>query len=59
MGRQTRVSSGEPLYALRKALEEKRLQIQEGVLSWATSNLPRYPWRQSGKTPYEVLIGEL
>ena len=59
MSRQTRASSGEPLYALGETLDEKRLQIQEGVLSWAMSNLPRYPWRQAGKTPYEVLIGEL
>jgi len=58
MGRQVRAISGEPLYTLGEALEQKRLQIQEGVLSWATSNLPHYPWRQTGKTPYEVLIGE-
>ena len=48
--------SGEPFNALCEALEEKRLQLQEGVLSW--SNVPRYPWRKPGKTPYEVLIGE-
>jgi A/G-specific adenine glycosylase len=58
MDRQRKVSGGELLNPLRKALEEKRPKIQEGILSWAASNLPRYPWRQSGKTPYEVLLGE-
>jgi len=56
---QSMVDSSEPFHALREALEGRRRQIQEGILSWATNNLPRYPWRQSGRTPYEVLMGEV
>lgn len=59
MDKQTKGGSGELLRALKEALEEKKLQIQKGVLLWAANNLPRYPWRQFGKTPYEVLIGEV
>ena len=55
---QSMVGSGEPFHTLREALEGRRQHIQEGILLWATNNLPRYPWRQSGRTPYEVLIGE-
>lgn len=58
MVKQSITGSGEPFHALREAVEARRRHIQEGVLSWATNNFPRYPWRQSGKTPYEVLIGE-
>lgn len=56
---QTIVGSAEPFQALSEALESRRRQIQEGVLLWATNNIPRYPWRQPGKTPYEVLVGEV
>ena len=59
MVRQNEVESGRLLHALTEALEVRRRQIQEGVLSWTTNNLPRYPWRQSGRTPYEALIGEV
>jgi A/G-specific adenine glycosylase len=52
------VNHGEPILALGKALEAKKQRIQGGILSWAVNNLPRYPWRKSGKIPYEVLIGE-
>ncbi|MBI2847853.1 MAG: hypothetical protein HYX83_01615 [Chloroflexi bacterium] len=54
----TSVDGGESLQSLRRALEEKRPRIQVGVFLWASSNLPRFPWRQPGRTPYEVLIGE-
>ena len=33
--------------------------IQEGVLRWARVAGRRYPWRQPGRSPYEVLIAEL
>ena len=59
MVRQSEVENSKPLHALMEALEAKRRPIQEGVLLWVTNNPPRYPWRQSGKTPYEVLLGEL
>ncbi len=53
------VVSADPFDELNGALETKRLQIQEGILVWASNRLPQCPWRQAGKTPYEVLIGEL
>lgn len=59
MEKQSRTGSGESLQALREALREKRDRIQKDILSWAANNLPRYPWRQPGRTPYEVLIGEV
>ncbi len=55
---QCAVEKGEPFLALVEALEARKQRIQEGILSWAANNLLRYPWRKSGKTPYEVLIGE-
>ncbi len=55
---ETRAGGGELLQALKLALERKRHPVQEGVLLWASSNSPRYPWRQPGKTPYEVFLGE-
>ncbi len=59
MSRQVGLSYSEPLHVLSEALEVKRWLIQDGILSWAARNLPRYPWRQSGRTPYDVIIGEL
>jgi A/G-specific adenine glycosylase len=58
MAKQCVVGNGEPFLALREALEARKRRIQEGILTWAANNLLRYPWRKSGKTPYEVLIGE-
>ena len=54
---ETRVG-GELLRTLKVAIEAKRRQIQEGILLWAGTNSPHYPWRQAGKTPYQVFIGE-
>jgi A/G-specific adenine glycosylase len=58
MTTQTMVGTGEPFHALGEALEARRLQIQEGILTWSANNPLRYPWRQPGRTPYEVLVGE-
>ncbi|MFH1382296.1 MAG: hypothetical protein ABIH70_05320 [Chloroflexota bacterium] len=58
MSNQTVVDFSESLHALKKALEEKKRPIQAGVLLWVANNPPQYPWRQPGKTPYEVFIGE-
>ncbi|MBI4303330.1 MAG: hypothetical protein HY665_03195 [Chloroflexi bacterium] len=58
MGNQTMAVLCDSLEPLEKALELKRPRIQAGVQSWAASNHSRYPWRQPGKTPYEVFIGE-
>jgi len=55
---QCAVDKGEPFLALREALEAKRQPIRESILTWTANNLLRYPWRKSGTTPYEVLIGE-
>jgi endonuclease III/preprotein translocase subunit SecF len=41
------------------ALRIKKGHIQEGVFSWTSSNIARYPWRRVGSTPYEVIIGEI
>jgi len=41
------------------ALDKKKSDIQQSVLHWGQGKRPYYPWRQFGKTPYEVLIGEI
>ncbi len=46
-------------FILNEALEDKRSGIQEKVLAWSMYHTPRYPWRKMGKSPYEVLVGEL
>ena len=58
MSNQTTVDDNESLRALIEVLEEKKRQLRETILSWATRNPPRYPWRQRGETPCEVFIGE-
>ncbi len=58
MNNRTEVVS-RPLETVNVVLGTKRLLIQEGILVWAANHLPRCPWRQPGKSPYEVLIGEL
>ncbi len=52
-------SGGRKLQALKEALDLKKTKIQRGVLLWASSTRPRYPWRQPGKSVYEVLLGEV
>lgn len=47
------------LDGLKEGLLQKKAEIQEGAISWAANNRPRCPWRQPGRTPYEVLIGEV
>jgi A/G-specific adenine glycosylase len=42
-----------------EALRIKKGRIQEGVFSWTSKNIARYPWRRVGSTPYEVIIGEI
>jgi len=59
VGKQMQADSREALRGLERALEQKRLEIQRSVCSWSASNHPHYAWRQVGRTPYEVLIGEV
>ncbi|MBI2851519.1 MAG: hypothetical protein HYX84_00210 [Chloroflexi bacterium] len=51
-------AGGESLKELSQSLDLKRPQIRDGLLLWAANNPPRYPWREAGRTPYEVFIGE-
>jgi A/G-specific adenine glycosylase len=58
VGNQVVADFSESLQTLKRALESKKPQIQQGVLSWPSRNLPLYSWRQPGKTPYVVFLGE-
>ena len=59
MATQTRVVGGEPARALKGVVEARKAGIQRAVLVWASARPLRYPWRQFGRTPYEVMVGEL
>jgi len=59
MQKRTVTKETQSLRELMEALRTKKGRIQEGVFSWAGSNIARYPWRRVGSTPYEVLIGEI
>lgn len=59
MDKQGTTGSNGLLQAITRAIDEKKFLIQEALIFWATNNPPHYPWRQAGKTPYEVLMGEL
>jgi A/G-specific adenine glycosylase len=49
----------ESVSALAAALEHKRPKLWEQASIWITNTTPRYPWRQAGKSAYQVLVGEL
>jgi A/G-specific adenine glycosylase len=59
MKRPTVTKESQQLQELVEALRIKKGRIQEGVFSWASSNITRSPWRRMGSTPYEVVIGEI
>jgi A/G-specific adenine glycosylase len=59
MRRPTVTKEPQSLQELAEALRIKKGRIQEGVFSWTSSNIARYPWRRVGSNPYEVLIGEI
>jgi A/G-specific adenine glycosylase len=59
MQKPTVTKETQSLRELMEALRTKKGRIQEGVFSWTSSNIARYPWRRVGSTPYEVLIGEI
>lgn len=59
MQRLTVREESQSLQKLMEALQEKKVRIQEGVFSWTGSNTTRPPWRRTGSTPYEVVIGEI
>lgn len=45
--------------ALKRAIKEKKGEFSHSTLSWALSRLRDYPWRESGRTSYEVLVAEV
>jgi hydrophobe/amphiphile efflux-3 (HAE3) family protein len=59
MQRQTVPEESPEWREIMEALRIKKGRIQEGVFSWTSSNMARYPWRHVGSTPYEVIIGEI
>jgi A/G-specific adenine glycosylase len=59
MQRPTVTKESQSWQELVEALRIKKGRIQEGVFSWTSSNIARYPWRRVGSAPYEVLIGEI
>ena len=40
-------------------IDSKRKLLQNAVLNWATGQLREYPWRKTGRSPYEILIAEV
>lgn len=40
-------------------VEAKRPAVQRGILSWAVGHARYYPWREPGRSPYEILIAEV
>lgn len=42
-----------------KLVEMRKDAIQRAVLSWSRGNLRKFPWRQSRRTPYSILLAEL
>jgi len=59
IGIQVERSIGRSIGVLLDVLTQKKSDIQQRVLHWGQEKRPYYPWRQFGKTPYEVLIGEI
>lgn len=41
------------------AIRGRRKQIQDSILEWETCFGRGYPWRENGRTPYEILIAEV
>jgi len=46
-------------HLLATAVREKRLAFRRRVLRWGRANLRPYPWREAGRTPYDILVAEL
>lgn len=44
---------------LSQEVQRRRKTIQNALLDWAQTASRRYPWRQRGRTPYQVLVAEL
>lgn len=45
--------------ALRRAIKEKKGEFSHSISSWALSHMRDYPWREPGRTAYEVLVAEV
>jgi len=50
---------GVPIDRLSLQVQRRRRYIRRGIVGWATTAARSYPWREPGRTPYEVLIAEL
>jgi len=59
METQTKTDEAQSFQPLIEALGKKKGHIQEGMFSWASSTIARYPWRSVESTPYEVVVGEM
>ena len=44
---------------LEASISQKRPALRLGVLTWFSSHGRDYPWREKGRTPYEILVAEL
>lgn len=40
-------------------VEAKRPAVQRGILGWAAGHTRYYPWREPGRSPYEILVAEV
>ena len=45
--------------ALKHAIKQKKGEFTRLTLNWALSHLRDYPWREPGRTSYEVLVAEV
>ena len=45
--------------SIRSAGREKWAAVQDLILEWAAAHLRDYPWRDGGRTSYEVLVAEV
>lgn len=46
-------------YALDQAIVDRIPWFREQLLSWYTQYGRSFPWRESGRTPYEILVAEI
>jgi len=45
--------------ALKRAIKEKKEGLNQSIRDWSLTHLRAFPWREPGRTPYEVLIAEV
>jgi len=44
---------------LSEEVRARRIRIVRRVLRWARTNRRAYPWREEGRSPYEILVAEV